>query len=466
MEIIDCIDFIDYSELMPGATACVQNFVEVTEGDNILIITDKPTIAGALAKASIEAGGDVIVIYLPNLIRPIEKLSDTLRSLIIKSDVIFTPFESIEEESLFRKKIIELANEGNGRKIAHMPSVTSGMFRSTGMISLNSEEMQKMIDLTEKLAILLSATKRIEISSSVFNETNLSMELEGWNRSGIVSTGHIMKGSWGNLPSGEAFVVPMIGTTRGTIVIDMAIAGVPSSELPVTVEVINGIINLDSIKDGKTLKNILEKYDYDVRTVGEFGIGTNPKPSYNFSVIEIEKIMRTIHIGIGNNAMFGGKITTHVPHIDMVASRVNVMVKDLQSINTIDIIKEGSIQVDHINNFFKVNYHSFCKDIHDDATVKVIDGIKVKDEKDMLYRCWSDFRGHKLRIAVGDDATSKEVLKVWNCIDSTKKNKVKDILKNFGKKFGENDTLVYQLLNTLEIFGIIKINKPKEYDKA
>lgn len=466
MELIDFIDFIDYSELMPGATACVQNFMEVTEGDNILIITDKPIIAGALAKASIEAGGDVIVIYLPNLIRPIEKLSDTLKSLIIKSDVIFTPFDAIEKESRFRREIIELADEGNGRKIAHMPSVTSGMFRSTGMISLNSEEMQKMVDLTEKLAILLSATKRIEISSPVYSETNLSMELEGWNRSGIVSTGHIMKGSWGNLPSGEAFVVPKIGTTHGTIVIDMAIAGVPSSELPVTVEVTNGIININSIKDGETLKNILKKYGDDVRTVGEFGIGTNPKPSYNFSVIEIEKIMRTIHIGIGNNALFGGDIKAQVPHIDMVTSRVNVMVKDLQSINTIDIIKEGTIQVDHVNNFFKIDYHSFSKDIHLEATVNVIGEIKVKDEKGMLYRCWSDFRGHKLRIAVGNDATSKEVLKVWNCIDSTRTNKVKDILKKFDKKFGENSELAYKLLNTLEIFGIIKITKPNEHYKA
>ena len=68
------MDCINYHELMPGATACVTRFANVTKGDKVLIITDKPVIAEALAKASKEAGGEVTVSYLPRVIRPVKSL--------------------------------------------------------------------------------------------------------------------------------------------------------------------------------------------------------------------------------------------------------------------------------------------------------------------------------------------------------------------------------------------------------
>ncbi len=449
----------DIKELMPGATSCVENFVKIIEGDKILIITDNPKIAEALAEASVKVGGEVNIIYLPRIMRPIKHLSNTLKSMILGSDVVFTPFEAFKDERSFRREICELAKEGAGRKIAHMIGFTEGMFRGPGMLTLNSKEMQKMVDLTEKLAVLLSATKKIKIRSAIHDETELSLELEGWNRSGIVSTGHILKGSWGNLPSGEAFVVPKKGTANGTIVVDMAISELPSSELPLTMKITQGKIILESIKDGISLKNLLKDYSEDARTICEFGIGTNPKPCYGFSVIEIEKIIRTIHIAIGSNSVFGGDIKTQVPHTDMVIARPNVSADNLLSNGTVDIIEEGTIMEEQIDSFFKVNYTCFSKELDSSAFIKVKQAVTVEEEGDKLYRCWSDFRGHKLRIAIGDDETAIEVRKVWSLIDSKNIEKVKDVLLKFDKRFKVDGEHAYQLLNVLEKFGIIDITK-------
>lgn len=393
--------------------------------------------------------------------RPLKQLSEALKSLILGSTVVFTPFDSMEEEVPFRTEIVKLAGVDDGRKIVHMPSVTPKMFCGDGMLGLDSNEITEMTKLTEQLAILLSAAKKIRIESAS-QETDLCMDLGGWGHSGIVSTGHILERSWGNLPSGEAFVLPERGTASGTIVIDKAIAGIPNNELPVTLKVTHGIIEGDNIKNGKTLKNLLEKfYDDDARTVCEFGIGTNPKSTANNGPIEIEKMLRTIHIAIGNNAIFGGDISGPVPHIDMVISEPIVTVEDLQS-GSIKIIDGGIIKRDRIDAFFKVHYKSFPDKISDFATVKIISEVSAEeDKKGRLCRCWRDYRGHKLRVAVGDDVTARKAKEVWSCIDSSPSQRVTKIISQFYDNYHGDSKLACQLLCTLEKFGLIKIENSR-----
>lgn len=454
----------DYIGLMPGATACVKEFADIKKEDKVLIITDKTAIAEALAEASRDVGvEEVLVFYLPRVMRPLKQLSEALKSLILGSTVVFTPFDSMEGEVPFRTEIVKLADVDDGRKIVHMPSVTPKMFSGDGMLGLDSNEITEMTKLTEKLAILLSAAKEIRIKSASHKETDLCMDLGGWGHSGIVSTGHILKRSWGNLPSGEAFVLPERGTASGTIVIDKAIAGITNNELPVTLKVTHGIIELDTIKNGKTLKNLLEKFSDDARTVCEFGIGTNPKSIVNNGPIEIEKMLRTIHIAIGNNAIFGGDIRGIVPHIDMVISEPTVTVKDLQS-DSIDIIDGGLIKRDRIDAFLKVRYKRFSDKIRDSATVKIISEVSAEEDKEgRLCRCWRDYRGHKLCVAVGDDDTARKAKEVWSCIDSSPLQRVEKILKQFDAKYGGGSKLACQLLCTLEKFGLIKIENSGLY---
>ena len=59
----------------------------------------------------------------------------------------------------------------------------------------------------------------------------------------------------------------------------------------------------------------------------------------------------------------------------------------------------------------------------------------------------------------GDELTATEVLKVWEFIDPDRQKRVGDILSDFNKKYSGEDKLVYQLLNTLEKFGMIEIEK-------
>ena len=458
------MDREDNRKLMLGANSCVNNFVNVTEGDKVLIIADKLQIAVALAKASQDAGGEVLIIYLPPSRGPIERLSDMLKSVILESTIVFTPFDPKPGEIYFIMSILELADEGAKRKIAHMPCVTKDMF-IRGMLSLSQDEIKEMTNLTEKLAYLLSATTKIHIESVVGTSLDLDFS-KSWSHSGVVSTGHIVKGSWGNLPSGEAFVLPQRGMVDGKIVIDKAISEYSLAEVPVAMEVNKGKISLNSIEGGKDLKKDLlslsKKYGDAVKTVCEFGIGTN-SGDHDLKMIEIEKILGTVHIAIGSNIEYGGDIEAPI-HTDMVISEPTVTVFDLQSKPRI-IIEKGKIEEDRIDMFFKVNYQHFTEERSINDKIKAKEDLEVKVNEKGLYRCWSDYRGHEMCIPIGDELTATEVLKVWEFIDPDKQKRVGNILNDFNKKYSGEDKLVYQLLNTLEKFGIIEIEKTNDTDR-
>ncbi len=46
------------------------------------------------------------------------------------------------------------------------------------------------------------------------------------------------------------------------------------------------------------------------RNIAELGIGTNPMAKRPDNILESEKILGTIHIALGDNSSFGGKVKT------------------------------------------------------------------------------------------------------------------------------------------------------------
>jgi leucyl aminopeptidase (aminopeptidase T) len=52
------------------------------------------------------------------------------------------------------------------------------------------------------------------------------------------------------------------------------------------------------------------KENDDFRNIAELGIGTNDKATRPDNIIESEKISGTVHIALGDNSSFGGKVRT------------------------------------------------------------------------------------------------------------------------------------------------------------
>jgi leucyl aminopeptidase (aminopeptidase T) len=188
-----------------------------------------------------------------------------------------------------------------GTRYASMPLFDERMLG--GPMQIDWAEMSRR---TKKIAQRVNRCKAIEITTP--NGTSISFSKEG--RKALSDTGIITKpGEFSNLPAGEVYLAPLEGTANGRLVLEWA----PTRKLksPVTL----------FVKDGRVIKvEGREKFrDYlreklsetlDNSNIAELGIGTNIGASRPDNILESEKIAGTIHIALGDNSSFGGKVRT------------------------------------------------------------------------------------------------------------------------------------------------------------
>lgn len=150
------------------------------------------------------------------------------------------------------------------------------------------------------------------------NGTSISFSIKG--RELQPDTGILTKpGSFGNLPAGEAYLAPLEGTAEGMLILEWS----PTGKLrhPVELTVRNGRVVAVAGKDdlAKYLRDKIEN-DPLCGNIAELGIGTNEKARRPDNILETEKILGTVHIALGDNSSFGGKIS--VPfHEDFIFYR-------------------------------------------------------------------------------------------------------------------------------------------------
>jgi leucyl aminopeptidase (aminopeptidase T) len=172
------------------------------------------------------------------------------------------------------------------------------------------------------------------------NGTNIVLSKEG--RKALADTGKLKQaGSFGNLPAGEVFFAPLEGTARGSLVLEWA----PTRHLdsPVTLIVEEG--SVVGIQGADAYADVLRKKLAERRengNVAEVGIGTNERATRPDNILESEKILGTIHIALGDNSTFGGRVKTPF-HQDFVFFRPTVVLTDSKGIQTM-LMKGGKLR--------------------------------------------------------------------------------------------------------------------------
>ena len=184
---------------------------------------------------------------------------------------------------------------------------------------------------TDKLVELIKGGDSVSITTP--NGTDISFSIKG--RPVLADTGIITeKGSFSNLPAGEAFLAPVEGTANGQLVLDWA----PTRKLksPVTLKVVDGLVTEATGADEfSSVINERIAEDPLKGNIAELGIGTNDMATRPDNILETEKILGTIHIAIGDNSTFGGTVSVPFhqdfiffdPTLDVIrkGERVNVI---------------------------------------------------------------------------------------------------------------------------------------------
>jgi leucyl aminopeptidase (aminopeptidase T) len=321
---------VDRAKIQNGVLKMLTVNMGVRRGEHLLVVTDVPTpeqwsswgdsvlslavkrsaLARIVADIARDRLPEVQVSFLPfpstgrNAVEPPEEVALQMKA----ADVIVV----ITSFSLSHTDAREEACQA-GARVASMPRFVPEMFYPDGPMDADYGEIQC---LTQRLAALVAPARHVRVTCPAGTDIHFSIE----GRPGLVDTGiYTEPGTWGNLPAGEAYCVPVEGTAEG--VVQVSAGWEPDLTVPMTLVFTSGeLAELQGgERTGDTLCEILrpgtEKEPYKMRrNLGEFGIGTNPNAKRADITLEAEKIKGTVHLAVGDNSHMGGRVNTDYHH--------------------------------------------------------------------------------------------------------------------------------------------------------
>lgn len=347
--------------LNEAARVAMRDVMGLREGEEVLIITNFEGDVFPIAKAVFEetkALGGKPVIMVQEM-----KTTYTYAERLVREAIAAEPdlYVSLSAHKLGKDPFgLNIGYVGrDGKKYQHIiDKVMDGDKRVRGFWSPTTNvamfercvavDYQAMQALAGRLKKVLDAGKEVHVTSP--GGTDVTFSIDG--RKAMLDDGdYTQPGSGGNLPAGEAFVSPVVASTKGVIVFDGTVDLVPHAKVPkvpVRVQFKDGYV--DSITGGEEaaeLLNVILKgeemarekglkaQEQNCRHLGELGIGINFAAKMTGNLLEDEKLGKTVHFAIGSNYDYDAEATIHQ---DCLVMNPNLWVDGKQIMKNGDIL--------------------------------------------------------------------------------------------------------------------------------
>lgn len=303
------------SELNTAAKIVISDCMGVKPGEKVVVVADTllHNLGKVLFEAAVNARAEAqLMIMIPRESNA-EEPPAPVAAALLEADVALL----VTSKSLSHTKARKEAND-KGTRIASLPGLTSQVMART--LSSGYEAIaDRCVLYAEKL------TQGNEVTITTELGTNLTFSIA--DRLGVADTGLLReRGMFGNLPAGEAYIAPVEGTAKGTLIIDGSMAAIGLIDEPISIKVENGMaMEISGGKEAEKLNQLMEKHGTKARNIAELGIGLNPKALITGIVIEDEKAEGTIHIALGDNSTFGGQVEVD-SHLDGVIKNPTVTI--------------------------------------------------------------------------------------------------------------------------------------------
>jgi len=321
--------------LLKAAEVAINEVLAVKHGEHVLIITnplkDVYKISQALYIASTKAGASPVLIAQPkklsfdyaelaviNAIKtePEVVISISAERLGKDREAIKNPYKGLDGKP-YQSIFDHLLHGLKKIRAFWSPEVTEDIFVRT--VPIDYSELRKNC---AKVSQLMKDAKEVRVKTAL--GTDISIGIKG--RKPRADDGDFRtSGKGGNIPSGEVFISPELGTSNGTLVFDGSITLDKTLVIkePLRLKVENGFVaKIDGKSEAKKLSKYIEEaekkpfemvkkgelddtkakeYSKNAKSIGELGIGLNPKAKIVGNVLEDEKVLGTIHFAIGSN---------------------------------------------------------------------------------------------------------------------------------------------------------------------
>jgi len=280
----------------------------VAPDERLLVLTDNKvaSLGSAFYQGGRDLGFQVVHVIMPPLAKgAAEPLA--LAGLALRECEVYIAITSAGTRSITHSRARQEASKAGARGLT-LPGMTEEMLLRDA-VGANYEAIARG---TETLANALNGTDRLHITSE--GGTDLMLDVHGgeW----FAERGLCDKpGDFSNLPGGEVSIAPV--NAEGMLVVDGSINLLGRLESPL--EIVIKERRIVSVKGNRSeeLISFLEEFGPDAFNVAEIGIGMNPMARLCGTVLEDEKILGTIHIGVGDNSHMGGKSLGKVVAVDV-----------------------------------------------------------------------------------------------------------------------------------------------------
>lgn len=288
------------------ARIVLQECLGLTPGQQLLIVTDDPTagVGELLRQEGIRLGAETLLIRMTERKNSgVEPPPPVAAAMAVAQVVVLATAKSLSHTQA-RHRACQA-----GARVASMPGITEDMLERT--LGGTYEDVARR---SRWLAGRLSGDQ-VRIMTPV--GTDLTFSIAGRQAQG--DDGDLtMPGAFGNLPAGEAYIAPVEGSARGTLVVDGSMSGLGRITEPLVIRVENGLaLEVQGGPQAGELNRLLSRYGQPARNIAELGIGTNPYARLTGAILEDEKMLGTIHIALGDNSTFGGTVQAD-SHLDAI----------------------------------------------------------------------------------------------------------------------------------------------------
>lgn len=308
---LSCME--EKSELRESSRIALSDCLGVKPGEVVVIVVDETTrnIGRALFEEAKKLRAKPVYVEIVPGENHGNEPPASVAAALKNCDVFIAP----TSKSLTHTNACREAYE-NGARGATLPTITEEIFVRT-----MKADYKKMAQRCNKLEQILSKTDKIRVTTPA--GTDITFSIKG--RTIISDTGiYRTPKSFGNLPGAEVCVSPVLNTAEGTIVVDGLFGSEQMTE-PVKLEVKNGmVVSVSGDKNiTASLEKIFKEYGSKIYTIAEFGIGANEQAKLNSNPLELEKVLGTVHFGLGDNADMGGETSVDY-HEDGILTKPTV----------------------------------------------------------------------------------------------------------------------------------------------
>lgn len=303
-------------DLLQAARVAV-GCVALGPNESCLVLTDPPreNIALALWEAAREVSRETYLVAMPERSRDGEEPPPAVGEMMRQVAVVLAPTTWSLTHTAARR-----AACAAGARVATLPGI-----RETTMVRCFGPDVdvRGIAERTRRVAERLAPARHVRVWTTA--GTALDFDVVPGSVRG--STGLLEgPGSFDNLPSGEVELRPEPASARGRVVVDgsMAAIGDLTGTDPIVLEIEAGRVT--RVTGGDTaaaLEQLLAEVGPAAAHFAELGIGTNDAARVVGTVLEDEKVLGTLYVGLGSDLSVGGSVDVPL-HLDGVLLFPNV----------------------------------------------------------------------------------------------------------------------------------------------